>query len=385
MTAAKIKKNKLLLTLSILLVVGFMVTSVVSYLVSRASLRRDISEDGLPLTSDNVYSEIQRDLLAPVFISSTMANDTFLKDWVLAGELDETRIIKYLAAIQSRYNTFTSFFVSENTHKYYQSEKVLKTVSEDNERDAWYFRVKNMEEDYEINIDYDMAHDDAITVFVNYKVFDYDHNFIGATGVGLNAYEVKKLIEKYQQKYNRTIYLFDLNGKITISGTKLEDENHYISQIGFYDQIKDELPSLIVKTLSYEKDNEIIHVNIRYVEALSSYLVVEQSEEEAMAILVRTLMFNIIICVGITIIVLIIVAIVVHSYQNQVDTLSGIVPICSYCKQIRDDGGYWRKVEEYVASHSDAQFSHGICPDCMKKYFPDDMEDSDESLDNDKS
>ena len=56
---------------------------------------------------------------------------------------------------------------------------------------------------------------------------------------------------------------------------------------------------------------------------------------------------------------------------NEVQTLRGILPICSYCKNIRDDEGYWQRVEEYIGRRSDADFSHSICPDCMKKYYPD--------------
>lgn len=51
-------------------------------------------------------------------------------------------------------------------------------------------------------------------------------------------------------------------------------------------------------------------------------------------------------------------------------TLQGIIPICSYCRKIRDDQEGWRLLEEYVCAHTDAQFSHGICPDCLKQRFP---------------
>ena len=65
---------------------GFIVTSLASYFVARASIRRNIVDNDLPLTSDNIYSEIQKDLVRPTFISSMMARDTFLRDWVLSGE-----------------------------------------------------------------------------------------------------------------------------------------------------------------------------------------------------------------------------------------------------------------------------------------------------------
>lgn len=54
-----------------------------------------------------------------------------------------------------------------------------------------------------------------------------------------------------------------------------------------------------------------------------------------------------------------------------IKTLSGLLPICSNCKRVRDDQGYWSKIEEYVASHSATQFSHGLCPDCAKSLYPD--------------
>jgi len=55
---------------------------------------------------------------------------------------------------------------------------------------------------------------------------------------------------------------------------------------------------------------------------------------------------------------------------SDMKTLEGMIPICSYCKQIRDDGGSWWQLESYIQSHSEAQFSHGICPDCRTRHFP---------------
>jgi PAS domain-containing protein len=55
---------------------------------------------------------------------------------------------------------------------------------------------------------------------------------------------------------------------------------------------------------------------------------------------------------------------------DEVRTLRGIVPICANCKKIRDDKGYWNQVEQYISRHTDAQFSHGICPDCAQQLYP---------------
>ncbi|MFC1867506.1 MASE3 domain-containing protein [Thermodesulfobacteriota bacterium] len=59
---------------------------------------------------------------------------------------------------------------------------------------------------------------------------------------------------------------------------------------------------------------------------------------------------------------------------EQVKMLSGLLPICAHCKKIRDDKGYWKQIESYIHDHSEAEFSHGICPDCMRKYYSDEKE-----------
>ena len=55
---------------------------------------------------------------------------------------------------------------------------------------------------------------------------------------------------------------------------------------------------------------------------------------------------------------------------SEIKTLQGILPLCSYCKKIRDDKGYWEKVDVYIHKNTDADISHGICPDCLKEHFP---------------
>jgi len=60
-----------------------------------------------------------------------------------------------------------------------------------------------------------------------------------------------------------------------------------------------------------------------------------------------------------------------QSTLAHVKTLSGLIPICAGCKKIRDDKNFWHQVESYISEHTDARFTHGLCPDCTKKYYPD--------------
>jgi hypothetical protein len=56
---------------------------------------------------------------------------------------------------------------------------------------------------------------------------------------------------------------------------------------------------------------------------------------------------------------------------DEIRVLRGILPICMHCKQIRNDTGLWQQVDRYISEHSDAKFSHGVCPDCLSKFYPD--------------
>ncbi len=60
----------------------------------------------------------------------------------------------------------------------------------------------------------------------------------------------------------------------------------------------------------------------------------------------------------------------IHEAMANIKMLGGLIPICAHCKKIRDDRGYWDRLEEYIQDHSEAKFSHSICPECMEKFYP---------------
>lgn len=103
------KRRQLLLLLTLVLTVGFLTISLVSYQTSRTAIHDSIVTSQLPLTSDNIYSEIQKDLIRPILISALMASDTFVRDWVLRGEKDIEEMRRYLNEIMVRHGAFTSF------------------------------------------------------------------------------------------------------------------------------------------------------------------------------------------------------------------------------------------------------------------------------------
>ncbi len=314
-------RRRLLILSSLLLCVGFFATSLFGYFVSKHAIRDAIIGQNLPLTSSNIYSEIQKDLVRPVLISSTMASDTFLRNWVLRGEKDTAQMTQYLREVKEHYGAFSSFFVSEKTGNYYTSEGITKQVKASEPRDAWYFRVREMNEPYEINVDPDMANQDALTIFTNYRVFDFAGNYIGATGIGLTVDAVRDLIAEYQQRFQRTIYFVDTRGHKVFFNKHKDSDADLRTTPGLGRLIEQILRN---KSGSYQYlvngDSHILQVN--YLPELKWYLFVEQNEEAALAGIRLTLYANLIISVLVTLIVVFLTHLVLSRYQRRIEEMA---------------------------------------------------------------
>ncbi|HEY3430982.1 MAG TPA: diguanylate cyclase [Rhodocyclaceae bacterium] len=315
-------RRRLILMLGLLLCAGFMATSLLSYFVSRDSIRSSIVDLELPLTSDNIYTEIQKDLVRPIFVSSMMASDTFLRDWVIHGEKNVDQMTRYLKEVQERYGAFTSFYVSDKTGVYYQSHGVLKQVKPNEPRDAWYYRVRLMDVPYEINVDPDLANGDQLTIFINYRVFDYDKHFIGAAGVGLTVDAVRNFIVDYQKRYQRSIYFVDTKGQIVLFGNH---SGRSATSLQEMDGLRNLAPSILSsKTGSYRYrgDGHDHLLNVRFIPELNWYLFVEKREDEALADIRQTLYLNLALCLGITGLVLFITRLALNRYQNRLEEMA---------------------------------------------------------------
>lgn len=320
-------QRSLVLTLVALLGCGFLATSLLSYYASRASIRDTIVNTELPLTSDTVYSEIQKDLIRPILISSMMSRDTFMRDWVVAGERDPDQMTRYLNEVMTHYGAYTAFFVSNSSLTYYQAKGVLKKIKADEPRDVWYFRVRDMAEPYEINVDLDMANQDSLTFFINYKVFDYQNNFIGAAGVGLTVDAVIKLIDTYQQRYQRSVYFVDTFGRIVLTGAEGGPEHarpgQSLSELPSMKPLLEKLPKPHSGSYEYAGEEGQGHfLNVRFIPELNWYLFVDKREGSALTTIRQSLYLNLLICLVVTLVILVLLNRVVRRYQRKIETLA---------------------------------------------------------------
>lgn len=309
------QKYKLLITVTLLLSSGFIIASFFSYRIAVDLTKDQLKYNSLPLSSDNIYSEIQRDLLKPNLISSLMAQDTFMINWIKNGEKDVNQISSYLAAIKKKYNTSSSFLVSDKSKNYYYSEGILKTIRPSNKIDEWFYRVKNVVDVYESNIDLDLAAENSMTIFTNYRVEDDKGNFLAAVGVGLQTQHVSELLKDYKNKYNHDIYFINKDNKVLLSSNNIEELNK--KDTNYINTLINNFNNINKTTQEYTKNDKDYIVNIRFIDELDLYLCVEAQENTYKKEIENALYLNIFMFLIIVITIMILIIYYINNNHNR--------------------------------------------------------------------
>ncbi|QBG49070.1 sensor histidine kinase [Verrucomicrobia bacterium S94] len=311
-------KTRLTVMLGLVLLVGFMTMSIAGYYVSKANISEAVRNHELPLASDNIHSEIQRILLPPLNISETMANSVFLRDWMLDGEQDVKKITSYLNRIQSKQGMTSAFLASEETQNYY-SHKGLRNQVDPEGEDVWYARCRDAKTDFEINADIDMHVSNRLTLFINYKVYDYDGNFIGVAGVAERIETIEALIQHFKVRYRKTIYFANPDGRVAYSSSEEEDplRKPMLSEYLGSDRLAKHILAQPSAQLEYSRNGRNLLLNARYLPELGWYLLVEEDVDESTAHLKGILTANLLVCIVLTALVLAVVYLAGQQYQRR--------------------------------------------------------------------
>ena len=277
------REYRLLILLGLIIVISFAVFSLFNYRNTSQAIREEIVTSSLPLLRDNIYSEMLKMLMPPINISSLMAKDSFLIDWAASGELDSERVIQYLREIQRHYGFYSTFFVSSNTRNYYYYNGILKQLSEDDPHDVWFQNFVDSGLDLRLEVDRNQAAEDSLTIFLNFRLEDFDGNLLGVTGVGLQLEHFSGFLDDVQQRYQRTVYLVDSAGTIQAQSTVAAVQADSIFDDPAMAQIA---PTLLAASegpinSEYIRENGVVLVTSLYMQELDWYLIVEQDELSA--------------------------------------------------------------------------------------------------------
>ena len=118
--------------------------SFVNYYISLQQSKKQLKTVSLPLSLDNIYTEIQKNIVQPYLVSSMMANDTFVQNWLKNSEQDQSKIIEYLSSIKNKYNMFSTFLISNTTKNYYTNNAFIEKVDPNRKHNQWYFDFVNI-------------------------------------------------------------------------------------------------------------------------------------------------------------------------------------------------------------------------------------------------
>lgn len=298
----------------------------VNYYVSMNLTHSQLKNSSLPLTVDNIYTEIQKQIIEPNLIASMMAHDTFMKDWLANKESDSEQVVKYLDTIQNKYQMFATFLVSDKSQNYYSASGLLEKVKESNPNSKWYFAFKKNSEVHEINIDKNKHMGSSLVMFINHKIFDNDFHMIGATGVGVKTSYINDMLEQFRLKYSFNVYFINNKGEVVISELDINTLNN-INDVPELKEISTDLISKGSQLFEYNRNNEAILLNRKYIPELDLYLLVEAKMSDFTNEVKETLYFNVVISLLLTIAITIIVLVYVRKIHGKLNQLVDYDPL----------------------------------------------------------
>lgn len=303
------------------LLCGFILTSWLSFNLAHNSISKE-TVNPLSLTQDTVYSEIQEDLMQPIYAAKNMANNTFLRRWAVQGESKPEPLIEYLKYIKQDINIDISFFASSQSGVFYHDGDGVISGSENFTQQQWFIAAINSPHDYVINIDQHHLTPSKYTLFINYKVVDAHENIIGIAGVGITLSKLKKIITQYQRHYHRKIYFIDEQGSITLQASS---EPTKLNNIHQNDELLPYLDNIFLKqqtAFEFEYNSQPAILHSRWVEQLGWYLIIEHHNKGTSSLVSQEILSSLLLSGSLILLVLCYAHRTFDKYQRQIEAIA---------------------------------------------------------------
>lgn len=276
------------LCISIIIILGFIITSYISYHSNQGMFQKD-ARQVLDLATGAIENEINAMFERPLNISLTMANDTLLKDYLNREEEEdfEQGIQEYLRTYHEKYGYEAIFLVSAQSGRYYSYNGYERVLDESANADSWFFELMDPPGEYALNIDNDQTFRGAneITAFINCRILGRDQEVLGVVGIGIRTDRIQEIFDRYEKEYGVYSFLADQSGQIRIH-TSTADEPANPDQ-----------------------------VEMHQIEKLNWQLVVESDSMERMGDLKHQFMENMIVILVVIVLVLVVIMRIIHLYD----------------------------------------------------------------------
>lgn len=318
----KIKNNfHIVITISVLMIALSITISFINFMVSLRSTETDLKTRSLPLTVDNIYTEIQKHVIEPNLVASMMAHDTFLQDWLINDEENQDKITRYLETINNKYGMFVAFLVSEKTQSYYTQNGFLEHLSPSKPDNEWYFKFKKIQGNNEINLDFNNNLDNSLIMFINHKIYDHNYHFVGATGIGIKVSYINDMLKRFRQEYNFKVMFLNEHGEIVLS-ERTDAKTQNISAIPELSRLMDQVIVKDSKILEYQKNGETYLLKTKYIPELDLYLLVEAKLDHFIQEVRHTFYLNLTLSLVATMIIVLIIIRMIKGYNQKLEFLA---------------------------------------------------------------
>ena len=315
-------KYKLIFIITFLLLLLSVSLPFVNYAITLASTQEHLKEASLPLSTDNIYSEIQTHLIEPNLVASMMAQDTFLKDWLLNKEENEEKIKNYLESIKNKYEMSTVFLASQSTQNYYLSRGFVEKMEKENRTNSWYYEFRDKAISHEINIDFNKNINNSMFMFINHKIFDEKFHMLGATGVGIKISYIDVMLKKFREDYKFNVFFVNKSGELILYERNIIKMKN-LQENATLNKHKEKLLSNKTHTIKIqdEEGSEYL-IHSKYIAELDLHLLVQAKISDFTVNVVRTFYMNLFLSLFATLIILFIFVKMVNRHNLNLERLA---------------------------------------------------------------
>lgn len=246
--------HKLVLSIAIALVLSIGLSTALSNWLLQGMLNTRLNDRELPTVLREIRNDIEGTLAHPITTSKSIAENTYITDWMSAGEpeFEQSNAIKYLQAIKNQNNAATAYLVSGMTGNYYNDSGLLKTLSPTADRDQWFYSSLKDSAPYSLSLDVSESTGKP-TVFINYLV-KINGKVVGIAGVGQSLDSMTELINSYRIGESGIVFMVDDKGKIQLHPSK-ENANKSLTELTGYTSVGNDF----ISTDKYRSSEVVIN------------------------------------------------------------------------------------------------------------------------------